>query len=864
MTSKNNNNQNRSSQSSLKKIAKLENELSDLSRLREENQILETHLRKIYQGKLWRLLQIYFRFRDFLFNIAWNLKNNHRISSEFPSVITKISCIKPIEQHAISKQTINTSKLPRFSLICTELNEEKNLSIFLKGILNQDYLPDEFVIVDGGSTDKSVDIINRILVDTPIKYKLIVAPNTNISAGRNIALKNCHNNTILSIDAGCIVRDSQYFKKLISPFIDPEVDLTGGITYPVSQSKFNHFFIPNYQSINYHEFLPSTRSVAFKKDIAARIGFFDEFLTTGEDTMFDILYRRHSKKWVIVKDAVIYWRGPANENQCQHLLQRYSKGDGLSGFGFLRFGHVRLNKIKDIFTKAQLDGFWQGFQIRVSNLLNNKPDMQIHTYLIDDYVTLSKLLNETHRDSIFSIIIVKESFNFWPDTKQNYFDTIDFKNTDIWSNRIIYDKQSFENIYSKKLLKSERVKFIHNNKHINQNAFFSLLSIKTYNLNIFRKIRKIPKKLLNLIYYLNIFDYIKIVSVLKRSTQVIVITPVVDWKIPLKQRYQHLSEALANKGATVFYCTPNYQENIHITTQLKTNLYLTNKYQFLKLITKNAFYVTYSGDKKMTYQNIGVLLENNKVVYEYIDEISSDIIGDIPDSVFERHHKILKNEEIFISVSASKLLEEVKQIRSENIKLITNGVDIDHFISGNPTLVKDESIINFTKNKKVIGYFGAFAKWFDYQLLTKIAHLLPPEYVILLIGWDYDGSITHTDIPKLKNVKIVGPIDYQILPNYASMFDICTILFLINDVTKSTSPIKLFEYMALKKPIITTPLPECLKYNSPIIIKTASDFILKIKSIDKLPPSYFADLEKESTSNSWAHKAELMIKLINQ
>ncbi len=71
--------------------------------------------------------------------------------------------------------------------------------------------------------------------------------------------------------------------------------------------------------------------------------------------------------------------------------------------------------------------------------------------------------------------------------------------------------------------------------------------------------------------------------------------------------------------------------------------------------------------------------------------------------------------------------------------------------------------------------------------------------------------------------------NYDELPNYLHDFDICTIPFVINEITLSTSPVKVFEYMAAKKPIVTTDLPECRKYKSILIGKDSEEFIKKIQ-----------------------------------
>ena len=112
----------------------------------------------------------------------------------------------------------------------------------------------------------------------------------------------------------------------------------------------------------------------------------------------------------------------------------------------------------------------------------------------------------------------------------------------------------------------------------------------------------------------------------------------------------------------------------------------------------------------------------------------------------------------------------------------------------------------------------------DFGLLKTLAEARP-NYNIVLIGLDYDGSLAKSGIMEYPNIFIIPPVKYKDLPRFAYFFDVCMIPFQVNDVTKSTSPIKLFEYMAMRKPIVTTNLPECRKYKSVMIADSTKSFI---------------------------------------
>ena len=121
-------------------------------------------------------------------------------------------------------------------------------------------------------------------------------------------------------------------------------------------------------------------------------------------------------------------------------------------------------------------------------------------------------------------------------------------------------------------------------------------------------------------------------------------------------------------------------------------------------------------------------------------------------------------------------------------------------------------------------------------------------------------------IEELENVHFLGSKDYKILKNYASKFDVCTVPFSINDITKATSPLKIFEYMAMGKPIVTTAMDECKKYKSIFIVNNNEEFIEKIEKALELDKEkdkdYFETLKNEALENTWEAKARDIINLL--
>ena len=141
-------------------------------------------------------------------------------------------------------------------------------------------------------------------------------------------------------------------------------------------------------------------------------------------------------------------------------------------------------------------------------------------------------------------------------------------------------------------------------------------------------------------------------------------------------------------------------------------------------------------------------------------------------------------------------------------------------------------------------------------VLEKIAKT--DKYEIVLLGISYDGSFERSGLDKYENIHFLGKKAYDILPSYAAHFDVCMIPFVISDLTASTSPVKLFEYMAAEKPIVTTDLAECKKYKSVMCAKNHEDFIALLEEALFLSTDaeHKSKLKEEALANTWESKCK--------
>ena len=258
-------------------------------------------------------------------------------------------------------------------------------------------------------------------------------------------------------------------------------------------------------------------------------------------------------------------------------------------------------------------------------------------------------------------------------------------------------------------------------------------------------------------------------------------------------------------------------------------------------------------------------LDKTFVVYEYIDDLNPHLAGtdELPVNVREKYEKTMKEKDSIVVVTADALQRDVLSKRGDSHLVFScNGVDYNHFHNEiDPDFKFEKEFAEILeKGQPMIGYYGALAKWFDYQLVKELAET--GKYQIVLFGIKYDDSYEKAGLDRQENVHFLGSRDYHVLQNYAAKMDVLTIPFLINEITKATSPVKLFEYMALNKPIVTTDMDECRKYQSVLIGHDHKEFEAKLdealgKRSDK---AYIELLDREALENTWEEKAKAIIE----
>ena len=220
----------------------------------------------------------------------------------------------------------------RVSVIATVRNEGENIHRLLDSLALQSRLPDEVVICDGGSTDGTLEVLRSYVREGGLPLRVIVRPGANISQGRNAAIAEAEGSIIAVTDAGVRLAP-EWLASLTAPFEeDPRTQVVSGFFAPDPRSVFEvalgATILPALADVDPARFLPSSRSVAFRREAWEAVGGYPEWIDYCEDLLFDFALRERFGPFAFAPQALAYFRPRPNLAAFFRQYYRYARGDG--------------------------------------------------------------------------------------------------------------------------------------------------------------------------------------------------------------------------------------------------------------------------------------------------------------------------------------------------------------------------------------------------------------------------------------------------------------------------------------------------------------------------------------------------------
>lgn len=373
---------------------------------------------------------------------------------------------------------------------------------------------------------------------------------------------------------------------------------------------------------------------------------------------------------------------------------------------------------------------------------------------------------------------------------------------------------------------------------------------------------------------------------MKRDSPTVVFLASVPWNFALPQRARFLCEALLASG----------QSSVHVDIPLRSaplawlrqpkgephilrpelrhwrSWWSLSEKKQKALASKQAKRLRVQITERHNPESLVVVVETpqwlpwleglgvKRIVYDRIDEVSAHA----PSQEMEEQLRVWEAELIDrcsgVVVSSRQLEQPVRERRPDlRLRHIPNGVDTRAFARLADT---GHALPEMTAlPRPLVGFIGALYHWVDVELIDSVTSALP-HMGFVFIG-PMENSAKPTERP---NVRLLGPVAHEHVPACISAFDVGWIPFRNNAVGRASNPLKLYEYLALGKPVVTTPIVDPNEFEGLVAVGQSADEIVALLR-QAVNANNLSKVEKRQTFSlgcSWTNRAETLMTYLEE
>jgi glycosyltransferase involved in cell wall biosynthesis len=238
-------------------------------------------------------------------------------------------------------------------------------------------------------------------------------------------------------------------------------------------------------------------------------------------------------------------------------------------------------------------------------------------------------------------------------------------------------------------------------------------------------------------------------------------------------------------------------------------------------------------------------LSEDLIVYYCTDSYAS--FPDVDSREVARMDEDLTRRAALVFVSSSTLIGPKRELNSFVVHS-PHGVDVDLFKqASNPDFQETESARSL--KPPVIGFFGLIEAWIDLDLIAFLAKSRP-AWTFLLVG---RVAVDLGELLHLPNVVFAGPQKYEDLPRWAKVFDVA-------------NPLKLREYLATGKPVVTVSTPVIEQFRDYVTIASSpEEFLIGIeRALAQDVESHKIRRISAVADMSWDRRTEEVLAVVEQ
>lgn len=247
-------------------------------------------------------------------------------------------------------------------------------------------------------------------------------------------------------------------------------------------------------------------------------------------------------------------------------------------------------------------------------------------------------------------------------------------------------------------------------------------------------------------------------------------------------------------------------------------------------------------------------------IYHCIDEFTVGTSGKKRENIIQLEETLLKKVDLVFANST--LTFQNKKVFNPNTYHIPSGADVTHFAQAdNPAIAIHPAVK--TLPHPVLVFIGNIDERIDISLLAALAQVRP-QWSLVLVGQEHPTAVNLQPLQAFANVHRLGKQPFSVLPNILKGADGCLLPYVQNDAALYRSPLKLYEYLATGKPIISTPHPEVSQFKAVVTISTAPNFVRAIESaLQNDTPQQHQQRRQLAHRHSWDMRVDEMLTILN-
>lgn len=250
------------------------------------------------------------------------------------------------------------------------------------------------------------------------------------------------------------------------------------------------------------------------------------------------------------------------------------------------------------------------------------------------------------------------------------------------------------------------------------------------------------------------------------------------------------------------------------------------------------------------------------VVYHVVDEYSAYQGVSDAEAVRERERQLLARADLVLTTAPA--LWESKRAFNPNTHLVPNAVNYEAFakvVESNDPPPADLADLP----RPIAGYVGAINAKLDLTLFIELARRLPRWTVVLVGPVELaEGDSRLQTLRNMPNVHFLGKKSVDAVPHYIKGLDVCLLPYERNEWTRHISSLKLYEYLACGKPIVSTDVPAAREQGE--LVAIAQDVEQFVSLVQEALCQNSEDIVRRrrqvASQNTWRQRVERISALI--